>query len=200
MAETVVKRTGYTNETAKAFLVDAGAVYKNLKYDQASKKWKGELLGATEDGNKVKIEVKTRDIKIDGTFSMYKGQKQIESTNAELEVKVKELTHSNIALAILGKARAAEATEAPDNYQVIEGTSKLTNDQYLDNIGLVGTVTGSNEPVVIVLDNALCVSGLEVDFKDNSEAVATLKFQAHADENQVADRKLPCRIYYPKLN
>lgn len=200
MAKEAVKRTGYTADTPKNFIVDAGSIYKNVTWNSDLGKFEGERLGATAGGNKVKIENNYRDIEIDGTFSKYKGQKIITASNASLEANVKELTASNIALAINGKTRTLVGTEeGPDGSIVIEGKAKLEDTDYLTNIALIGTVTGSNDPVVVILDNPICTSGLDMDFKDDSEAVVKMTFEAHADEEQVADRTLPARIYFPKV-
>ena len=200
MAKEAVKRTGYTNDTPKSFIVDAGSIYKNVTWNAGTNKHEGERLGATAGGNKVKIENKYRDIEIDGTFSKYKGQKIMTMSNAVLETNVKELTAANIALAMTANKRILSGTnEGPDGATIIEGKSKLENTDYLTNIALVGTVSGTNDPIIIVLDNPLCTSGLELDMKDDAEAVVKMTFEAHADAEQVADRKLPARIIYPKV-
>lgn len=200
MAKSAVKRTGYTNDTPKNFIVDAGSIYKNVTWNAAQNQYEGERLGATAGGNKVKIEQKFRDIEIDGTFSNYKGQKILMASNAILETNVKELTAANIALAINGKTRTlSDNTEGPQNAVIIEGKGKLEDSDYLTNIALVGTVTGSDKPVIIILDNPLCTSGLDIDLKDDAEAVVKMVFEAHADAEQVADRKLPARIIYPEI-
>ncbi len=194
-----LQKTGYTKSTPLHYLVDAGAIYKNLEYDSSTKTWKGELLGATHDGNKITIEQEYRKIEIDGVFVDAVGQKVLQSSVGKLEVNVKEITVENLRLAINGTVRSAEENEAPEGYKVIEGKGKLENNDYIKNLGLVGTITGSDQPIIVILDNALCVSGLEGETKDDDEMVITMEFQAHADADQVADRKLPARIYFPPI-
>lgn len=70
-----LQTTGYTENTPNSYWVDAGAVYKNLKWDNSAKEWKGTLLGATSDGNKVSIEQEYRKIDVDGVFVDAVGQK-----------------------------------------------------------------------------------------------------------------------------
>lgn len=195
-----LQTTGYTKDTPKYYFVDAGAIYENLKYNKDNKKWEGKLLGATAEGNKVKIEQKYRQIKVDGVFTKAKGQDVLQSSDAEMEINVKEVTAENIRLALNGVMRKANENEAPEGYTVIEGKGKLEDSDYIDNLALVGTMTGSNEPIIVILDNALCTSGLEFETKDDNEAVLKMKFEAHASADQVADRKLPARIYFPPIN
>ncbi|NFP92414.1 hypothetical protein [Clostridium sporogenes] len=194
-----LQTTGYTKSTPQHYWVDAGAVYKNLKYNKETKEWEGTLLGATSDGNKVTIEQEYRTIEVDGVFVEAVGQKVLKSSKAELEINVKEVTAENIRLAINGVVRDVGEEEAPTGYKVVEGKGKLENSDYIDSLALVGTITGSTQPVIVVLDNALCTSGLDTETKDDEEAVLKMKFEAHANAEQVADRKLPARIYFPPI-
>jgi hypothetical protein len=204
MVKTAVKRTGYTASTPKHYLINAGAIYKNLAWNptggQGSKgQWEGELLGATAGGNKVTVEVNYRVIEIDGVFTPAVGQKILESQTAKIETNVKELTAENIRLAINGEIKEANGTNAPTGYKVISGKSKLENTDYIENLGIVGTMSGTNNPIIVIIDNALCTSGLDFETKDNDEAVISMTFEAHADEDKVDDLSLPCRIYFPNI-
>ena len=204
MVKTAVKGTGYTSSTPKHYLINAGAIYKNLAWNPTGGKdskgqWEGDLLGATAGGNKVTVEVNYRAIEIDGVFTPAVGQKIIESQVAKIEANVKELTAENIRLAINGEIEVADGTTAPTGYKVISGKSKLENTDYIENLGIVGTMSGTNDPIIVIIDNALCTSGLDFETKDNEEAVISMTFEAHADEVQVDDLSLPCRIYFPNI-
>lgn len=196
-----LQTTGYTESTPQHYWVDAGAVYKNLKWDKSAKEWKGILLGATSDGNKVSIEQEYRKIEIDGVFVEAVGQKVLKGSKASMEINVKEITAENIRMAINGAIRKIEedTEEAPQGYTVVEGKGKLEDKDYLENIALVGTMSGSEQPIIVILDNALCTSGLDTETKDDDEAVLKMKFEAHASAKQVADRKVPARIYFPPI-
>lgn len=196
-----LQTTGYTESTPQHYWVDAGAVYKNLKWDKQKKEWNGVLLGATSDGNKVAIEQEYRKIEVDGVFVDAVGQKVLKGSKASMEINVKEVTAENIRLSINGSVRKleSESIEGPEGYTIVEGKGKLEDSDYLDNIALVGTMSGSDEPIIVVLDNALCTSGLDTETKDDEEAVLKMKFEAHASAKQVADRKLPARIYFPPI-
>lgn len=205
MEKTAVKRTGYSANTPKHYLINAGAIYKNLEWNATGGEggkgqWEGELLGATAGGNKVTIEQNYRVIEIDGVFTPAVGQKILESQTAKLETNVKELTAENIRLSINGKIADSDGVDAPTGYKVISGKVKLENTDYIKNLGIVGTMSGTNDPIIIIIDNALCTSGLDFETKDNDEAVISMTFEAHANEGQVDDLSLPCRIYFPNIN
>lgn len=200
MAKQAVRKTGYTKNTPKSYIVDAGAVFKNLEWNKETSKWEGELLGATSDGNKVTIEKSYREIEVDGVKTKAVGLKLLESQNATLETNVKELTAENIALALGAEVKSGDGETAPTNYKIITSKGTVDNSDYLKNIALVGTISGTKDPIIVVLDNALCTSGLEMELKDNDEAVVAMTFEAHADEDQVEDLTLPARIYYPEIS
>ena len=205
MGKTAVKRTGYSANTPKHYLINAGAIYKNLEWNATGGEggkgqWEGELLGATAGGNKVTIEQNYRVIEIDGVFTPAVGQKILESQTAKLETNVKELTAENIRLSINGKIADSDGVDTPTGYKVISGKAKLENTDYIKNLGIVGTMSGTDDPIIIIIDNALCTSGLDFETKDNDEAVISMTFEAHANEGQVDDLSLPCRIYFPNIN
>ena len=194
-----IKKTGYTKNTPKSYIIDAGAVYANLTWNETSSKWEGDPMGATSGGNKLTITREFREVEVDGVKSRAKGLKILRSQNADLEINVKELTAENIARALGATITQGDGTNAPAGYKIITsgGAVKLTD--YLKNIAVVGTVSGTNDPIIVILDNALCTSGLELELKDDDEAVVPMKFEAHADEGQVENLTLPARIYYPTV-
>ena len=196
MAKTPIKRTGITEETAKHFIINAGAVYSNLTYSTPGG-WEGELLGATSGGNEVAITMEFREIEIDGAFSKYVGQKVLLASDATLTANVKEITSNVIKMSILGVSEPGDGTTVPAEYMVISGKGKVEPTDYLTNIALVGEISGTNEPIIVILDNALCTSGLNFSTADDDEAVVSMVFEAHADADQIDDRKLPARIYMP---
>lgn len=198
MVKTPIKKTGITQETTKSFVINAGAIYTDLTFTEGTG-WEGNRLGATAGGNALVITNDIREIEIDGAFSKYVGQKVLTASNATLTTNVKEITSNVIKMAILGKVTATSGVDEPTAYDLIEGKGKIEASDYLTNIGLVGEISGTNEPVIIILDNALCTSGLNITTGDNAEAVVAMTFEAHADADQLEDRTLPARIYMPKV-
>lgn len=194
-----VKKTGYAKSTPQSFIVNAGAIYKNLKWNKETQQWEGERFGATAGGNKLVVEQEYRTIEIDGVFTAAVGQKVLQSQTASLTVNAKELTAENMRMAINGVVIKGDGESAPVDYSVLSAKGKLENKDYIKNLGLVGTVSGTDKPIIIILDNALCTSGLEFETKDNEEAVVEMTFEAHASEDQIEDLSLPCRIYFPPV-
>jgi len=189
-------KTGYTANTSKKYLVNSGVIYKNLVYTTETG-WSGTILGATAEGTTLKIELNYRQIEIDGPKVNTMGEKVLESANASLETNVKELTAEILRQSLNGTIADVEIGEAPTGYKVVKSKMKVEATDFLTNIAYVGTLTGTNEPIIIILDNAFVTSGLETEHKENSEAVVTLVFEAHATAEQVNAEELPWTIYYP---
>lgn len=189
-----LQTTGYTAKSPLNYLLDAGAIYKNLTYDSLTGEFTGTLLGATSGGNEFALVQETRVIPVDGIKGQGKGNVVVDSETPTLLVNLKELTAQNISLAIAGSKIDTTDTK----YDVITTKGKIELSDYLDNIGFVGRLSGSNLPVVIVIDNAISLEGLTIKTQDKNEAVVPVKFTGHYDEDNVTEGAAPFKIYWPK--
>ena len=177
---------GYSTDTPNNLMIDAGAIYKNYGLE-------GEvLLGATSGGNEFVVVVKTRDVKVDGLKGTVKSLTRIVSTDVTLKVNMLEVTTETIRIALMG---VVDST-GPD-YDVITGKTEILLTDYIDNIALVGRISGSAKPVVIMLKNALSSDGIKFSNKDNTDNVLPLVFTASIDPNTPTIS--PYEIRYPKI-
>lgn len=192
----------FTKTSSKNFLLNAAALYTNVEYtpgeDGASGDWTGTKLGATSGGVSIKIEQSYRVIEVDGTSHMkVQGLEVLESAFATATAKVKEFTAELVRQALNGKQRQATADEAPTGTVIVESKRYLEDSDYIKNIAVVGKLSGSNEPVIFILDNVLVTGGLEVETEDNNEAVVEQSYEAHASYEQFDADQFPWRIYFP---
>ena len=67
------------------------------------------------------------------------------------------------------------------------------------HIAGVGTLSGTNEPVIAILDNVLCTGGLELATEDNGEAIIEQTYEAHATVEQLDADEFPWRIFFPTI-
>ena len=199
MVKQNVRTTGFTADTPKHFIVDAGALYKNLEFDATENKYKGEPIGATSGGSTVNVEQEYRTIEIDGVFTDAVGTKMLQSSTASMEVNIKAITAETIKMGINGTISTGDGKTAPEGAQVVTGKGTLENSDYIQNVALVGKYSGSDDPIIVILDNVLSDGGLEFSVEDNNEAIVTMTLKAHADAGQVADRALPMRVIFPAL-
>jgi len=184
-----------TKETLQSLILDAGVVY--LNYGDTTNE---RILGATEGGNTFTVEREIREIPFDGMKGKTKGARRIIREDAKLTVNLKELTAENIATALAG----ATISEIPDkeDYQEIRSTGFLQDSDYIDNVALVATISGSTKPVVIILENVLSDGNFEIGATDKEEAVIAVEFSAHYDPDDLeADGavKVPYTIHYPEI-
>jgi hypothetical protein len=189
-----VKTVGYNASVPDHLLLDAGAIYKNLVFDSLAGTFSGEPLGATQGGNEFSFAQEMRQIQADGAKGRTKGLVVIDSEEALLTVNLLEQTAANIKLAIAG----ASIDTSDVNYDLVKPSSKIADTDYLSNIAYVGRVSGSSKPVVIILENALSIEGLNLKPEDKKEAVLPIKFAAHADADDVQAGVTPVQIYFPK--
>lgn len=192
-------KTGYTSATSKNYVIDAATVYTNVTYDEATG-FAGTLHGATSGGVTVTIEQSYRDIEVDGTSHMkVKGNKVMESATAYVNANVKEITAETIRKSLNGNLESAAAIDAPTGYKVITTKRYIEDADYLNNIAVVGRLSGTAEPVIFILDNALCTSGFEGSTEDNNEMVIEQVYEAHASVEQLLADEYPWKILFPTI-
>lgn len=182
-----------TSETAQNLLLDAGVVYINYGLGAGQ----GErILGATEGGNKFKIEREIKEIELDGVKGKTKGLRRIISENASLEVNLKELSAENIALALAGSAVSDYPTVAA-SHDEIRSSGTIASSDYIDNVALVAKISGSGVPVICILENVIADGNFEIGATHNDEAVVPVVFSAHFDPDV---DEVPYAIRYPKMD
>lgn len=189
--------SGFTANTPKHLQLDAGAFLKN--YDVSKDTWETakatKLLGATSGGGSFSAVPSIRRIEVDGVKGAAKGMEAIDEWVVTLTANVKEITAEAIKLALA--AAKSEAADAPADYTKISGKNEISLDDYLDNVTWVGRLSGSNDPVIIAVKNALCTNGLTISFADKSEGLIPITVTGHYDPSNLETP--PFAIYYPKV-
>lgn len=189
--------SGFTANTPKHLQLDAGAFLKN--YDVSQDTWETakatKLIGATAGGGSFSAVPTIRRIEVDGVKGAAKGMEALDEWVVTLTANVKEITAESIKLA-LAAAQSSEAS-APSGYTKIMGKSEIALDDYMDNLTWVGRLSGSNNPVIIVVKNALCTNGLTISFADKSEGLIPVTVTGHYDLESLDTP--PFEIYYPSV-
>lgn len=190
------KYSGFTTETAKSLLLNAGAYFKNFdvstdNFDSAVAA--GKLIGATKGGGEFSAVPEIRQIEVDGVAGRAKGLETIDSWDIYLKANVLEVKEATIQSGL-----AASSVDSTTNaeYDIIAASNNLEVSDYIDNITWVGTLSGSNKPVIIQIFNALNTEGLKFSTTDKAEATISLTFYAHYTQDDLDTP--PFKIYYPK--
>lgn len=188
--------SGYTSETPKSLLLDAGAFFKNFYVGVdtfTSAVSEGKLLGATSGGGSFVAQPAIRRIEIDGVKGSAKGLEVIDEWTITLSANVKEVKKATIQAAL---ATSAVDTSTSADYDIITAENQIALTDYIDNITWVGNLSGTNDPVIIQVYNALNTAGLTLNVADKAEAVVALTFTGHYIDTDL--NTPPFAIYYPK--
>lgn len=187
-----LKRHGITSETIKNMILGAGTIYKNLKYEEDSG-WTGTPLGATSGGIKFNYEAQWLDIEVDGATVLVKGvSKQKVGESASLEGQMTEITED----ILVNTLHLVKDTSEDTNYVKYISKENITEDDYLENIAYVGTLSNSKN-IIIILPNALCTEAFELETKNAEQTTFAVKFECTADLQNDTLNKLDIQLYYP---
>lgn len=184
--------TGLTTNTVNNFLINAGALYMNLGLPDE------RLLGATRDGVTFTIEQDIAEIEVDGSPGPFMGGRRIIEVRPRIEATILEMTPENLKLAIAG-ADTADYTEegatAPSHTQLTRNRGIAVSD-YVANIAIVGSVSGSGENFVGIIYNALSDGEFGLETADSGEAGVELTLTGHFDPANMDQE--PWEIRIPK--
>jgi len=192
---------GFTKETPKRLLLDAGAFFKNFTYEPGgtsndtfdSAVAAGKLIGATKGGGEFSASPEIRNIEVDGVKGKAKGLEVIDSWEVYLKATVLEVTTESIRTAL---SAAITDTASDGTYDVVTGNAAIDLEDYADNITWVGTLSGSDEPVIIQVFSALSTEGLKLTMQDKGEATIPMTFYGHYTFDDLDSP--PFKIFYPK--
>lgn len=190
--------TGLTKETPKKLLLDAGAFFKNYDLTKSYTENAGALIGATQGGGSFSAVPTIRKIEVDGAKENVKQLQSIDGWVVTMTANVKEVTADNMALALGAAASAAAEETGVSGSTKIVGKADLEDTDYLDNITWVGRLSGSKNPVIIVVKNAVSLNGLTLTMADKSEANIPLTVTGHYDLDDLETP--PFEIYYPSAS
>lgn len=191
------KTSGLTTETVNRFLINAGALYANLGLPDE------RLLGATRDGVVFTIEQDVAEIEVDGSPGPFIGGRRILEVRPRIESTILEMTTANFKLAIAG-SDSADHTEpnedgtpgtTPTHTAITRNRGIMVSD-YVANVAIVGTISGSNENFIGIVYNALQDGELSLESADSGEAGLTVTFTGHFDPANMTQE--PWEIRLPK--
>lgn len=183
---------GITENTVKNIQFGAGTIHKGLKY-VAESGWNFEesCVGATKGGSSVKIEPQFYTVEPDGSSVAVKNFNRKIGENAEMEINLLELNADMLKASVIGEDAECDV----DGYSLIQSKGEISEGDYWENIAFVGeTLEGKN--IIVILPNALCTSGLNIEGKSGEESVGKFTFKCHGDANESLTT-LPYKIYYP---
>ena len=184
----MARKTGVTVETAKHMILDAGAVY--LNYGELDER----LFGATREGSEFVVEQTVREIEVDGLRGPTVGFRRVVEEHVRLTVNLLEMTPANVLVALVGSSE--DLTDPA--LSVITRSLLMSDIEYLTNIALVADYSGSGEPVVIVIKNAIADGNFTLAASDRDETTSEIQFTGHFDPAGDLDAS-PFEIRFPVI-
>ena len=180
---------GITAGTPKNLQLDAGAFFIGFEVGKdtyASAKNAGKCLGATQGGGTFTAKPTIRNIDVDGAVGRVKGLTDIQTWEISLSATVIETTVKSLKAALVAATvttgtgtNEGAGNGIPTGYTEIKGNSGIADTDYISDITWVGCLSGSGEPIIIQIKNALNEDGLSVDFAPNSEGKVKMTFYAY---------------------
>ncbi len=192
MAYEELKSSGITAKTPENIMLGAGTIHKGLTLTGGKWNFEESLIGATSGGSKFSIVPEFMDIEVDGALVKVKGLQQKVGETATMEVNFIEMTPELLKMCVVGDV--AESVDY-EGYSEITSRARLNENDYIQNLGYVGKKTDGT-PIIIIFEQAICTSGLEVEGKNKEAGVFAGTFECVADISPEADT-LPWRILYP---
>lgn len=189
-----LKNHGVTPETPKNIMLGAGTIHKGFKFNTQTKKWNfaESLIGATSGGNKLSIVPEIKTVEVDGALVKVKGLDFKQGETAKLETNLVEITPELLKTTIIGELVDSDI----EGYDLIESKADISEADYFENIAFVGKKTDGTPIIIIIIDNALCTSGLEAEGKNKENTVVKCTFECYQETDGDLS-KLPYHIYYP---
>ena len=187
------KSSGVTAKTPGNIPFGAGTIHKGLKFNTETKKWNfaESLAGATSGGSKFEIVPEVVQVEVDGALVAVQELDVKQGETATMEINLAELTPDIIKSSVIGQMVDSDI----EGYNLIISKSQIEKGDYWENIAFVGkTLTG--RPIIVILDNALCTSGMSIEGKNKEAGVGKYTFRC----SQTIDgdlTTLPYKIYYP---
>ena len=186
---------GITQNTPSNILLGAGTWFKGLAYKEGDG-WSGTVLGATSGGSSIKITPEVKDVEIDGALALAKGLAVMQGGTGEAEVNFAEINKDILSMTTLGEVVSGDGENAVTGFDCIQTKNAITEGDYVENLGFVGYTADQSKQIIVILDYALCKSGLQLDAKNKENAVIKATFTAYGSIDTDLDR-VPIRIYYP---
>lgn len=188
----IIGKHGISTTTPENILLGAGTYHRNLKFVDG--KWTGDILGATNGGGKISISGEFVDIEVDGALVKVKGMAVKQGGTVTAEVTFAELSIPVMQMATLFKTGESDA----EGFTMLQDKSAIEEGDYVENFGFVGYTLNGAKQIIVIMENALCTSGMEIETKNKEQAVIKLTMEAYANlEDDSTFDSLPVKIYYP---
>lgn len=184
---------GVTSNTPENIPFGPGTIHKGLKYTSSSWNFAESIVGATSGGSKFSVVPEVTPVEVDGVTVRMKGLDKKTGEKATMEINFIELKKEIIQAATLGKIGTSEDA----TFDLIESKGDIEEGDYWENVAYVGVNLKNNKKCIVIMDNAICTSGIEMEGKKKEATIGKYTFECSADLGSDGNT-LPWHIYYLK--
>lgn len=164
--------SGVTPQTWENMIIDSAVAYVNYGLPDE------RILGATNGGITFGWEAfNVRTPEIDGLKGRLAGVSRITEASPQIVVNLVEFSLENFQLAFPG----IDVQTQGGFTHITRSGRVIPIEEYPENLAMVGTQSGTGNPVIIMIKRPMVVSGAEIPTADDSEATAALTFVGHYD-------------------
>lgn len=187
-----LKSSGITAKTPQNIMLGAGTIHRGLTLADGKWNFEESLIGATSGGGKASIVPEVTDIEVDGALVPVKGLRIKTGEKATIDVNFVEMTPEILKMVTIGEVAVSADYEG---YTEIKSKARIEEGDYLEKFAYIGKKTDGT-PIIIIFDQCICTSGLEVEGKNKEAGIFAGTFECVADVSPEADT-LPWHILYP---
>jgi hypothetical protein len=161
---------GLNAQTAQRLLIGPGAVY--LNYGLGGQ----ELLGATRGGCEYNPGIKLRTVAVDApNGDNIKGLKRLSEVKPMIKLKSLEFSLETMR-------RFGQFTATVNGVNDVLVPREVAGTDYWTNVAVVGTISGSTDPVILLINNALAnPETINIKLAQQDEVVIDVEFMGHWD-------------------
>lgn len=184
----MARQHGITTNTANRLVLDSGALY--IDYGETTQ----TLIGATRGGAVFMVDQEVREIPLDGALGPVKNLRRITRMVPRLTFTLMEFTLARLQDFLPGSSSTTAAT----NWDAITRATggALVAGDYLTNVALVAEVSGTTNPVICYVKNALFIQNFSMTLTDKDEGNLPLEAVGHYLDSDLDTE--PWEIRWPK--
>lgn len=214
----LVGLSGLREVTGENLHLDACVAYKNVNVDllRSTGTWAAAILesnswttaagnlvipkklGATRDGTAVNVGGERRQVEVDSRRLPVMELTRISGMEPTVRTSFLEIgDFETLQLALTSSDVVNWPSNGDIKYKEVTPRLYVKKTDYVGNIALAGKIAGKQDPMVVVLDNVLCVEDPEFASEDDNEMVVPVVLMGHAPlSNPTA---VPIHFFSPQV-
>lgn len=178
--------SGVTAATWRSMIMDSAVAY--VDYGLPTER----IMGATNGGVTFGFETfNVRSPEIDGVKGRLAGVSRITEASPQITVNLVDFQREVLPLMFPG----SDVVEQAGKLIVTRNARVIPLEDYPENLAMVGTQSGTGQPVVMMIKRPMCITGAEIPTADDTEATSALTFVGHYDPADIEQE--PWEIQFP---